>query len=158
MRRLTFPAFFLAAVLCAVPSFAQQGVQTPVLGAIPVAISSTPATTTANNTAAINNPVTLTLTPPAGQFVYVCGLDLIVANDATGAVAATNLSFTSTNLGGWAYKYSMVGTANTNGVDRSFAWTHCVKSAAATTAVTIVSPAANAHATYSINAYYYFGN
>ena len=116
-----------------------------------------PNLTTANATAAVNNTVTLTLTPPLpSQYVYVCGLDLTVSNDATGAVVATNLSFTSTNIGSWAYKYSMVGTANTNGVDRSFTFYGCVKSTTAGTAVTFVSPAANAHASYSINAYYYF--
>lgn len=146
----------LIALLLSAPAFAQQGVQNP-SNATQVAITAQPALTTANVTAAINNTATLTITPPAGQFVYLCGLDIIVANDATGAVAATDLSFTSTNIGTWAYKYSMVGTANTNGVDRSFSWQNCIKSSAPTTAVTIVSPAANAHATYSINGYFYFG-
>ncbi len=114
----------LVALLAPIAASAQQGVQNPSSSTL-VAITAQPALTTQNATAAINNPVTLTITPPAGQFVYLCGLDLIVANDATGAVVATNLSFTSTNIGGWAYKYSMVGTANTNGVDRSFWWAPC---------------------------------
>jgi len=159
MRKTFLTAMFATALLVlAAPARAQQGVQNPPdLPGTPVTITGFPGITTLNATAAINNAVTLTLTPPAGSFVYLCGLDLIVSNSATGAVVATNLSFTSTNIGGWAYKYSMVGTANTNGVDRSFTWWPCIKSSTAGTAVTIVSPAANAQAAYSINGYYYFG-
>lgn len=105
--------------------------------------------------AAVNTPVTLTITVPNGQSLYLCGLDLSVTNDATGGVVGTNVQFTSTNLWGWKYTYSMAGTANTVGVDRSFGFAHPIKSQAVGQAVTIISPAANAHAVYSVNAYYY---
>lgn len=101
--------------------------------------------------------MTLTITAPGpGLYVYVCGIDLSVTNDATGAVVSTNAAFTTTNLGGWQYKYSMVGTANTTGADRNFGFgPGCLKAVAASTAVTIVSPPGNAHAIYNINAYYF---
>mgnify|MGYP003704399719 CR=1 FL=1 len=44
------------------------------------------ACTALNGTAAVNNAVTVSVTPPAGQYVYVCGFDFTVSNDATGGV------------------------------------------------------------------------
>lgn len=108
----------------------------------------------ANATAAVNNQVTLTLTPPSGQFVYLCGLDFAASQNAT-STANTNSVVTSTNLGGWAYKYSLAAVANTS-LTQSFYFTNPVKAAASGTAVTIVSPAALAQCAFSINAYYYF--
>ncbi len=125
--------------------------------AIPVQQQATrpDACSTVNATAAVNNTATVTLTPPNGQYVYVCGIDLTVSDDATGAVAQTNVSFTSTNLGGWAYKYSFANAANTT-LSQVFVFNVPLKSAVAGTVVTLVSPAINLHAAYSINAYYYF--
>lgn len=108
-------------------------------------------------TAAINNTVTLTLTPPSGQYVYLCNLVVGISNNATGTVASTNLTFTSTNLGGWLWKFSDVGTANVTTQSpfvTSTRW--LLRSQVAGTAVTIVSPAVNAQAAYNINAAYYF--
>lgn len=108
-------------------------------------------------TAAVNNTVTLTLTPPSGQYVYFCGLTLGLSNDATGTVASANLTFTSTNLGGWLWKFSDIGTANVTTQQTFFTsprW--LLRSQVAGTAVTIVSPAINLHAAYGINAAYYF--
>lgn len=115
------------------------------------------ACTTINATGGINTATTLTITAPGpGLYIYVCEIDLTVSNNATGAVTATNLSFTTSNLGGWKYTYSMVGTANTVPIDRSFSfYPGCIKATVAATAVTIVPPAANAQAVYNINACYY---
>jgi hypothetical protein len=146
MRSLKALCFVAVMLLASAGSVAAQAVYGP------------PVTTT-NATAAVNNTVTLSLTPPTPQqYVYVCGLDLTVSNNATGGVVSTNLSFTSINLGGWAYKFSAVNAANTNGIDRSFTWSSCIKSTTAGTGVAIISPAANAQASYSINAYYYYGS
>lgn len=113
-------------------------------------------TTTA--TAAVNNTATVTLTPPNGQFVYLCGLDITISQDATGGVASTNLTVTSTNFGGWLWKFSNAGTASTTHEQSFFFGSNVVKAAQAGTAVTFVSPAINLHAAYSITAYYYFAN
>ena len=143
----------LVFIALAAPSVLAQQVQGTAIQQVPTRLD---ACTPINATAAINNAVTLTITPPAGQFVYLCGWDLTVSNNGTGAVVATNLSFTSTNLSGWKVAYSMVGTANTTGFQYNTAFNSPIKSSAAGTAVTIVSPAANAQAVYNVNAYYYF--
>jgi hypothetical protein len=114
------------------------------------------ACTTANANAAVNTTATLTITPPNGQYVYLSEMDAQVSNNATGAVTQANVKFTTTNLGGWQYQYSSANAANTSTSIGPFAFSPPLKSAAAGTAVTIVSPAVNAQATYSINSCYYF--
>lgn len=110
-----------------------------------------------NATAAVANQVTLTITPPNGLYVYLCGLDVILANDAAGGNATTNLTYTSTNLGGWLWKISQSGTAGTTLSQQILLGPGLViKAAAPGVAVTIVSPASNATATYSTTGYYYF--
>jgi hypothetical protein len=143
----------LATALLALPALAQQ-----VSNATPVQQTATraDACVPTSTTNAVNTVTTLTLTPPSGMFVYLCGLDINVSNNATGAVVSTNLIWTSTNFGGWQYKYSAVNTANTNGLDKTFSWNPVVRSAQPGLAMTIVSPAVNAQAAYTITAYYYF--
>lgn len=113
---------------------------------------------TASATAAVNTAVTLTLTPGGNQYVYVCEIDFTISVDATGtSPATTNVSFTTTNLGGWSYKFSTAAdVANTIVLDKAFTFPTCLKSLTPGTAVTIVSPAARTHAIYNINASYYF--
>ncbi len=146
MKRIIL--FALAMALVSVAAFAQP---------VPVQqqASRPDACSTVNATAAVNNTATVTLTPPNGQYVYLCGIDLTVSDDATGGVAQTNVSFTSTNFGGWNYKYSFANAANTT-FSQIFVFTIPVRSVLPGTAVTFVSPAINLHAAYSINAYYYF--
>ena len=112
-----------------------------------------------NATAAVNTTVTVTIpAPPAGQYIYLCGIDITVSFDATGGTASTNVSFTSTNLGPsgntWAWKTSWAGTASTT-IAQPFTFTLPVRATSPGTAVTIVSPAINTHGAYSITAYYY---
>lgn len=142
-----FLAIMAIATLFALPAVSQTAVQQA-----PTRLDSC---STVNATAAVNNTATVTLTPPNSQSVYLCGLDIAISNDATGAVTQANVSFTTTNLGGWAWKYSSANAANTS-LTQAFYWNVPVKSAQPGVAVTIVSPAVNAHAAYSINAYYYF--
>jgi hypothetical protein len=114
--------------------------------------------TTANATAAVNTLVTLTLTPPGGMYVYICEIDLTISADATGTSAVqTNVSFTTTNLGGWKYTTSSpADTANQLVLDKQFLFPSLIRSVVPGTAVTIVSPAVRLHALYNINASYYF--
>lgn len=115
------------------------------------------ACTPINATAAVNTAATVTLTPPAGQYVYVCGIDVSASNDNT-ATANTNASFTSTNLGPsgntWAWKYSFAATASL-GISQAFYFAIPLKSTTPGTAVTVVGPAV-AHTMDSINVYYYY--
>src|ERR1700682_5562212 len=100
--------------------------------------------------AAVNTAVTVvTPTPPNGLFVYICGLDLTVSNDSTGAVTQANAQFTRTNWGGWKYTFSTVKRANTNGLDKIFYPNLPIRASIDGTQVWIVSPAANTHAAYS---------
>jgi hypothetical protein len=107
--------------------------------------------------AAINTTVTVTITPPSGQYVYICNWDYQVANDGTGTgPAQVNVKWTTTNMGGLAAEYSINLTANLQVVN-TFNYYIPVKSAQAGVAVTFVSPAIAAHTAYSANVYYYFG-
>jgi hypothetical protein len=153
MQRFTIrPTIWVLGALLAVLSISPSSMSAQTL------VQQTPTVLTActpiNATAAVNNQVTLTLTPPSGQYVYLCGWDVVSSQNAT-ATANTNVSYTSTNLGGWAWKYSMAATANL-AISQPFYFNFPVKSAAPGTAVTLISPSALAQTSFSINAYYYF--
>jgi hypothetical protein len=153
MKRI--PSVLLALVLLALPlgAFAQTPVQQS-----PTMLN---ACSGRNATAAIANAVTLTIpAPPSGQYIYLCGVDFQVSNDATGGtVAQSNVCFTTTNLSSAQWCYSQVtGVANTQvliGQQAYYFPGWAVKSANPSTAVTIVSPASMTHSIYNINAYYY---
>lgn len=113
--------------------------------------------TTANATSTINAQATVTLTPPLpDQFVYLCSWDVTASQNAS-ATANTNLKFTSTNIGGWSWQYSLGNTANTT-INQGFYFTGYVRATTVGTAVTIVSPAAVANTAFSINVSYFYGN
>ena len=109
-------------------------------------------------TAAINTVTTwATPTPPPGLYAYVCDLTLEVSQDATGT-ALTNAATTNNNFGTFAFKFSMVGTVNTDLVLRGLVGdpgTGCTKSVLPGTLTSFVSPQ-TAHATYSFYGSYYF--
>ncbi len=110
----------------------------------------------AHGDAVVNTLVTVsTPTPRGGQAVFVCGIDLTVSNDSTGAVTQVNVQFTSANLGGWKYTYSSINAANTNGLDKIFYPNLPLRASIEGVPVSIASPAINLHAAYSINLYYY---
>lgn len=139
-------------LLAATPSWAQ----TPTL--VQQSQTMLNACTAFNQTAAVNAQVTVTLTPPAGQYVYVCGIDVASSQNGT-STANTNSQYTSTNLGPsgntWGWKYSLAAAANT-AISQSFYFTQPLKSTQPGVAVTIVSPTALAQTAFSINAYFYY--
>ena len=107
----------------------------------------------------INNQAVATITPPAGQFVYFCRIELSAANDGTGT-AGTNVNFTSTGLGTGAtaspqWPLSTAATAEAV-VYRDVNFGLPFKSQTAGAQVTITSPSAEAHTGFGIVAYYYF--
>jgi hypothetical protein len=134
-------------------AFAQQGVPGTLIQQSPTMLN---ACSVRANSGAVNAQVTSTLTPPSGWSVYICGLDFTASNNGTAAVTFTTTTWTSTNLSGWAYQFSSVSAINLNDLDKSFYFVVPIKSAVPGTAVTIVSPAANADAAYNQNIYYYF--
>jgi hypothetical protein len=145
--------FVIALAVLALPVAADQSV----VGGTPVVQASTrnDACTALNATNAVNTQTTLTIPScSGGQSIYISEIDVNVSNDGTGAVVSTNASFTSTNLNQWKWVFSSTNVANTM-TDKSFQYPTAMKAAAAGTAVTIVSPSANTHAEYTIQACYW---
>jgi hypothetical protein len=106
----------------------------------------------------INNQTTATATPSGSNYVYITGIDLAACQDATGTTAVTNLTFTTTNItGAPVYQFSLAATANLCATPRTIQFATPLKSSTPGTAVTVVSPAANAHAVYTSNIYWYEG-
>lgn len=127
---------------------------------VPVVNGQAPATAcmVAHQDQPINTAVTVNIPAPPSSalYVYICGIDLTVSADATGAVAQTNVQWTATNLA-WKYTYSTTSTLNTTPIDRSFVFVNPIRATSQSAPVTISSPAANAHNVYSINVYYRYG-
>jgi hypothetical protein len=104
---------------------------------------------------AVNQQETVTCTPPAGQFVYITGLSFDACTDGTGT-AANQVTWTTTNLtGAPVFSFSIAATASI-----CQHWqeplTTPLKSTAAGTAVTLVSPAAATHNSYHARVYAYY--
>lgn len=147
----------LAVVLPASTLAQQQGA--PVYLVPNASIATTPFVTgTAADSGTVNKQLTVTITPPAGQHVYVVGWDWSACQDATSTVG-TNLTFTTTgftNLPKIGH-FSLAATANICAAPGSMnlgAWP--MKSQSPGTAVTFVSPAAKAQMAYTLNVYAFF--
>jgi hypothetical protein len=149
----------LAALLFAAPAVAQ--VQTQQSGTMinaAVLVSSTgPAVNATQATG------TVTITPPAGQFVYFTAIYVAACGDGTASTSSIQQNFTTTNLSGLTIEtsYLSAATITTNAgasqCDRvPMPFSVPLKSAAAGTAVTIVPPAQAAHMSFPIVAMYYF--
>lgn len=146
----------LVALLGTVPLAAQQALPTTIIQQSPSLLN---ACTPQNATAAVNTAVTLTIAaPPSGQYIYLCGIDITISFNTGGPTVSTNVSFTSTNIGPagatWAWKTSWAGTASTT-IAQPFTFQFPIRATSPGTAVTIISPAINATAAYSITGYYY---
>ena len=107
----------------------------------------------------INTQAVATITPPAGQYVYITRIELEVMQNATGT-AVTNLNFTSTGLGTGAtaspqWGVTLALTANAS-LYRDVNMTTPLRSAIAGQNVTVTSPAALASTAYGIKVYGYF--
>jgi hypothetical protein len=107
--------------------------------------------------AAVNIAVTVTVPAPPSQdqFVYICGWDYTVSEDATGSTQ-TNVTFTTTNLGNVKSEYS-VGTAPNAIVSGNYTYPTPARADVNGQGVVFVSPAAATHNAYSLNVYYRYG-
>ena len=106
-------------------------------------------------TAVVNSQVTCTMTPPAGQYVYITSIDLMVCQNGT-STANSNLTFTTTNISGAPiFQESLGAVANTCAPQHTIALPVPLKSAAPGTAVTIVSPAAQTNTAFTITVSWY---
>ena len=101
---------------------------------------------------------TLTITPPAGQFVYVIGLDISNCATGTAVTAAAPTYITTTGLNG-SPQYQ-IGSGVTAGlcqpVPVGFSPQAPLKSATPGSAVTFVLPTFATNQVVSFNVYYYF--
>lgn len=103
---------------------------------------------------AVNTQYTTTVTVPAGQYAYITAISFDVCTDGTGT-AANQVTFTSTNLSGSpVWPFSIAATASI-----CQHWEDVIpgglKSAAPGTNVTIVTPSAATHNSYTARVYYY---
>ena len=114
-------------------------------------------------TGAANTAVTVTFTPPAGQFVYLCSFYASQTNPssttATTATAGPAPIFTTTNLQNnlvwWGQNSALAAGALYLAVDEVFPpWT--IKAAAPGTAVTIVTSAGLSTMNVRLNATAFF--
>jgi hypothetical protein len=107
---------------------------------------------------------TVTITPPAGQFVYFTGIYVAACGDGTASTSSIQQNFTTTNLSGLTIQTSMLAFAATTAIANSISscdrvsmpFATPLKSAASGGTVTIVPPAQAAHMSFPIIATYYF--
>lgn len=105
---------------------------------------------------AISAAGTATATPPAGQYLYLCGLDYQACASGAAPAATVNIFFTTTGLPGLPrYQLDVPATA---GVCQTgaFYFEFPLKSTAAGAAVTFVSPSLITNVQFNLNLYGYF--
>jgi hypothetical protein len=150
-------AAVLAATVIGFGSFAYYGAaQQLVPGATPIQavqpLFNCNQTTTA--TGAANTAVTATLTPPAGQYLYICSIDIQeTANAAVTGAAGPAPVFTTTNLPTnlvWWGNNATQGTGLNTGV-LQVVYPFLLKTATAGTAFTIVTSAGQSTNSVRIN-------
>ena len=152
-RKALFASVAAVALLGAPVAFAQappiqvQSVAPVNPNLAPFWVGQAAGATSCNAVSATSPSDTITITPPAGQYVYLEGLSIQINTDATGSTAVPTLS--TTNLGnlaaGPAPILSLATTlATTGGTNTGGIFTFAnggIKSSAPTTAVTIVPSA-----------------
>ena len=108
------------------------------------------------NTSAANN--TVTITPPAGQYVYITGFYLDLTADTTGLTGVATMSTTNITGGPIWSLATVVPTAGENGTFRQIAETFNppLRSTAPGTAVTFVPSAQSNHVIYCTRVAAYF--
>lgn len=123
---------------------------------------------TATATGAANTAVTVTLTPPAGQYVYICSVYIATANNAAVTPAAGPAPiFTTTNLtsnmvwwgdnaGGCSSSACVTGNTGYKVTVTDVVYPLLIKSASAGTAFTIVTSAGQATQNARINVTAFF--
>lgn len=130
------------------------------LRASAVPTKETAAVSVGSTISAANTAVTLTLAaPPVSQFHYITSIEVVVTNPTVTAVAAaaTNLAWTSTNLGGLAWNAGTLLAAGAEKVITRLTFGPPLKSTLAATASTIVAPACGAGTLCRIQVTYYTG-
>jgi hypothetical protein len=111
----------------------------------------------------VASATTLTITPPAGQFVYITGIEASNTQSGTVVTAAAQTTVTSTGLGGgitpvWTFASGGAGAA-AGGVSQllNVPLATPIKSNTAGAAVTFVNPTFATNQTIRFNVYFYYG-
>jgi hypothetical protein len=143
MRRLALAFGFLLGVAGA-PAFGQNVV--PQVQQNPTMLNA--ANNVASTAPAVNatqSAGTVTITPPAGQYVYVTGLYVAACGDGTASTSSIQQNFTTTNLGtfsietSWLSAATITSNAGNSMCDRvTLPFSVPVKSQAAGTAVMLI--------------------
>lgn len=143
-------------LMLAVPSVVIAQTGTPVSIAPTPLITVQPyVTATAADEGAVNKQLTVTITPPAGQYFYLVAYEIGVMQNAT-STAVTNGLFTQTGFTNLPITgLSLPATANLNGNDIFYSFPIPVKSKTAGAAVTFVSPAALTNAAFTYHVWGY---
>jgi hypothetical protein len=144
----------LALMLVGAPAYAQVGSGVPVQQTATKLDAATNFCTQSANAGLVNNAVTATCTPGAGQFVYLTSISFDVCSNATGTVQ-NNVLWTTTNLtGAPQFTHSFAATANIC-QHWNVPFATPVKSTVAGTPVTIVSPTGATNNSYNVVATFY---
>ena len=159
MRRTLLTLGFLLSIVGAASAQAPPVAQSATRSDAATGVSST---APAVNATVANG--TVTITPPAGQFVYFTGIYVAACSNGTASASSIQQNFTTTNLNGLTIQTSVLAYAATTAIANSISscdrvslpFATPVKSAASGGVVTIVPPAQNANFSYPIIATYYF--
>lgn len=146
MRKLIF-ALLAALLLAPAAAFAQTAVQQS-----PTRLDAAQFVQSSTTSAA-----TITITPPAGQYVYVTNVEITNCAGATAVTAAAVTSVTTTNLGGAAWTLgsgTTAGACQPSPINGPFALP--LKSSSPGTAATVVLPTFATNQTVRVSVYYYF--
>lgn len=130
--------------------------QTSILSATPVQQVAADLTVATSVGYSRTSAATITITPQAGQYIYITGIDASDCATGTAVTAAAPTYITTTNLTG-APQYQM-GSGVTAGLCQPTlnpAWTRPLKSTTPGTAVTFVLPTFATNQVISLNVYYY---
>lgn len=108
------------------------------------------------NTTAANG--TVTITPPAGQYVYITSFAMDITADTTGLTGVATMSTTNLTGGPFWSLATIVPTAGANGTFRQISETYAtpIKSTAPGTAVTFVPSAQSNHVIFCTRVGAYF--
>ena len=106
---------------------------------------------------------TCTITPPAGQYVYITWASLSMCGDGTASQSPIQLAFTTTNLNNLTLQVAAIsGSTITTNPWANLCWGYTlpgptpIKSAQAGVAVVITPPAQTAHVSFPITVIGYF--
>lgn len=159
MRKFLLGFSILAMLLWTLPVAAQ------VAGYPQIQIAPTPAVAvqafvpgTIADEAVVNKQLTVTITPPSGQYFYLTNLEYATCSNGTATPAVINQTFTQTGFTALPINNVSQPTSTLNTcaqvVSKTYAWP--VKSATAGGVVTFVSPAANTNTAFTLHAFGFF--